>query len=81
MPRPEYEKIMNKLFSENDIIDADTTTEFDTKSELHNVIGDKYPDFATYCENRLKPRLKITVFKPNRKREKINSGQTIMQSH
>ena len=69
MTKTDRDNIMNKLFGDDGVVEADTTIEFETKSEqLVNLVRDKYPAFANYYDSRLQPRLKNYVFQPNRSR-------------
>ena len=69
MTKTDRDNIMNKLFGDDGVVEADTTIEFETKSEqLDNLVRDKYPAFANYYDSRLQPRLKNYVFQPNRSR-------------
>lgn len=69
MPKAERENIMARMFVENGLADANTTIDFDTKSEeLDGLIKDKYPMFAKYFKTSVRPRLRTYVFKPNRKK-------------
>ena len=69
MHTKDRENIMDSLFGQDGIADANTTIEFDTKSaELEISTKEKYPAFAKYYETNLQPRLRKHVFEPNRKR-------------
>ena len=57
--------VINKIFGEDGITDANCTIDFETRTEeLQQSMEGKYPRFQTYFEKQLKTRLKHYVVDP-----------------
>ena len=62
------ESVMNTLFGDGGIVDANTTVDFSSRStEFEDTLKAKYPAFEKYYAQNLKPRLEKFVFEPARK--------------
>ncbi|KAL3859058.1 hypothetical protein ACJMK2_009294 [Sinanodonta woodiana] len=70
----ERDVIMAKIFGTGGITNANTTIDFDSRSEdLETIINQQHPTFAPYFISNLKPRLKKYVFEPSRNNiERVN---------
>ena len=65
--RKEREAIMNSVFGDDGIVDANSTIDFETRSsEINNKYSKELPVFSEYFNSRLKPKLYEHVFRPNR---------------
>ena len=65
--RKEREAIMNSIFGDDSIVDANSTIDFETRSsEINNKYSKELPVFSEYFNSRLKPKLYVHVFRPNR---------------
>ena len=66
--RKQREIIMNSIFGDGGIVDANTIIQFETRSsEINNRYSDEQSTFTDYFNDRLKPKLYEHVFRPNRK--------------
>ena len=69
--RKEREAIMNSIFGDDSIVDANSTIDFETRSsEINNKYSKEMPVFSEYFNSRLKPKLYEHVFRPNRQNSK-----------
>ena len=61
------ENVMSRIFGEDGISDANSTIDFESRSEdLKLSLHEEYPRFETYFDKHLKERLKQYVFEPCR---------------
>ena len=66
----ERETLMNSLFGDGGIVDANCTVDFSSRSsDFEDMLKNKYPVFDNYYAKNLKPRLEKYVFEPTRKVE------------
>ena len=72
----ERELVMNSLFGDGGIVDANCTVDFNSRTtDFEDMLKNKYPAFEQYYTQNLKPRLQKYVFEPTRK-ENANKNWT-----
>ena len=67
--RGQRQAIVNSIFGADGLLNADTTIEFETRSQQLETSSEQLPAFQNYYRTRLKPRLEKYVFEPRRKVE------------